>query len=1181
MAFASLFANPPNPVLDKNMTDSELAGDEREDGELEDGEIDDEGIGIEEEGKEPKEEKEKEEKTHRRSRKRHRKEREKRKSKKRRRDRQKHHSPSSEDGSGSYDSDYEHSERLHKKNTGTYRDYDSQFTQHGQSSGGYMKSQKTTQHKNNEFDKFSDYSEEKYDYEGDDNDFADELNQYRQAKEATASGPNKGPPKEQMKKLNMKGVQKGPGQKGKGRGAGRGRGMQKNKKQKGKNWGRGRGRGADQGADGLKEEGKGPAVIQKKRPIMTQEFINQHTVEHNGRYICKYFLEGRCIKGDQCKFEHELVVPDKKKEICKFYLQGFCSKGDNCIYMHNEYPCKFFHTGAKCYQGDNCKFSHDPLTDLTRELLEKVLNTEEEPVNEDEQELEDLRKQGIAPLPKPPPGVGLLPTPGPSSPQEGSPCSGQKKIPSLFEIVVQPTVDLAHKIGLRPNFYNSSSPPGPQFQGNGPPPPQMFGGGTDDMPGPNMMPPGPNGPPVPPPGSPGSLGPAHHGGPPGVHCPPIPQSPPRQPIPHGFPGAHGPPMHPPPPGVPPAFHGNSHGNRSRDTPPQTAPGPPFQQMSDHQMQQNIPFQAMQNTTDFFNNYYTNQTVHSLETAPLQEEEALNMDQLTYSCVQDSQHSGTDSDGSSNHKPPVHVPDFLPAMQKALFLRLSQKQHEGDHQKEENKGQKMSNKEKDDAVNWYSSDEEDGSSVTAILKTLKKQNEIIKTQQPSVTQQTASQGPCDPRLQKDKNIPCDPRTKCDPRHRASGEVRKSGDGTVDPRLVRDPRKIKPSDPSSTKPDVHHSHGSFAHKQQTGDDDEEGERELREKAAIIPLEPLPGIALRDPRCQLKQFSHIKVDIILSRPAYAKNVVWAPEDLIPLLIPKQEPSINLPLPPLIADSRLNRNNSVLNDSNQNTLLQDPRLVGGRGKDNFHKAGGHTIKPLEPKPSPEKPLDPRLHKAVDPRVSRPLNMDSKHPVVKDPNTTADPRLQRGSISSFQTSGTPTVKSEPEKLPPYAPKLSSSSGGLGSPTTLLGGISLYDPRNQTLQSSKDDVENPKRLSILKQTVKQENTQSSPLAASKAGAVPDPKTTDISSDATADKYSSYNRQRPTSMAAQSSTAPAVHNLPIQALAGLIRPPYSDPRQSRQSGQVNAPQESDTNGESDDKPLKDVFKTFDPTASPFC
>ncbi|XP_037394684.1 zinc finger CCCH domain-containing protein 6 [Pygocentrus nattereri] len=1156
MAFVSLFSCPPNPVLDQNMTDSELAGDEREDGELEDGEIDDEGIGIDEKEEENKVEQEvaekdkdrekardKEDKAHRHSHKRHKKIKEKRKSKRRRRDRQKHHSPSSDSSSNSYNSDYDHQDRSKsKKSKGSYRDYDGQYTRHEhEHSGGHGKPPRSSKCRNSE-------SEDKYDYDEDQDDFSEELSKYKLAKESTASSQTRS---SKEHRPSLKG-QQFCGLRGRGRGGGglgRGHGaLNKNKKLKSKTWGRGRGRGGEhgEGGDGVKVEAKGQQTFQKKRPIMSQEFINQHTVEHNGRNICKYFIEGRCIKGDQCKFEHDNVIPEKKKELCKFYVQGYCTKGENCIYMHNEYPCKFFHTGAKCYQGDNCKFSHDPLTEVTKELLDKILNTDDDHAHEDELELEDLRKQGIAPLPKPPPGVGLLPTPGLGNVQDGS-----KKIPSLFEIKVQPTVDLAQKIALRPNFYNSTSPP-----------PGQFCGASEDLQAGNMMSPGHNNHP-PPTGSPGSMGgPSLHFPGPG-----LPQSPPGQPQSQGF--GQGPSF--PLPGLPGQhFHGNLQQMNHQD-PQMNQQGASLQSVPDTQM--NVPFKKMgQMPSEFFRNLFSSQSL------------GLGEEGLSGS-VQDSQQSSAESHG---------MQDFLPAVQKALLLHLNQNQQDSDSHRPDGPHPVPSGRDKDETTNWYSSDDEDGSSVTAILKTLKKQNEMLKTQQPQPKLQQAGVPPAslaDPRLHKERPLSNDPRLKLDPRQHVS-DTRRDVDAVLDPRLARDPRKMKSMEANSSKVDPHrHPHpvSSTSQKPSAGEEDEDGERELREKAALIPLDPSPGAMPRDPRCQIKQFSHIRVDILLQRPAFAHSVVWAPEDLIPLLIPKQEPSINLPLPPLIADAQLNRSLSSPPDHTPSSSLAppDPRLVATRLKEGAARLGSPPGRTLESRLSAEKPTDPRTHKALDPRVSRSVSLDSKLPSMRDGSSgvgVMDPRLQR-STAGTTSQPAASAKSDSEKLPPYAPRLATSSG-LESPTTLLGGISLYDPRNHALLSPKREAEeSPKKPGILKQLQKQESPPppqaSSPPQVGEKKADEDP---DRNTDCL------LGQPEPTVVPAPACSpvlvaAPAMHNLPIPALAGLIRPAYTDPRQNRQSGQTAGAQEEEEEGDKEedkkDRPLRDVFKTFDPTASPFC
>ena len=42
--------------------------------------------------------------------------------------------------------------------------------------------------------------------------------------------------------------------------------------------------------------------------------------------------------------------------------------------MHEEFPCKYFHTSTKCNDGENCRFSHEPLTKRMSLALNNLLN---------------------------------------------------------------------------------------------------------------------------------------------------------------------------------------------------------------------------------------------------------------------------------------------------------------------------------------------------------------------------------------------------------------------------------------------------------------------------------------------------------------------------------------------------------------------------------------------------------------------------------------------------------------------------------------------------------------------------------------------------------------------------------------------------------------------------------------
>ncbi|PJF17542.1 hypothetical protein PSACC_02640 [Paramicrosporidium saccamoebae] len=119
---------------------------------------------------------------------------------------------------------------------------------------------------------------------------------------------------------------------------------------------------------------RGPKTPKMKRPRV-DKVVRQEKKERP-KVPCRYWMEGKCSKGDECTFSHasrpnRSVEDAKSEDVCRFHIAGNCLKGDNCMYSHDlsKVPCKFFHVKGDCGAGASCRFSHGAISEQERHLL--------------------------------------------------------------------------------------------------------------------------------------------------------------------------------------------------------------------------------------------------------------------------------------------------------------------------------------------------------------------------------------------------------------------------------------------------------------------------------------------------------------------------------------------------------------------------------------------------------------------------------------------------------------------------------------------------------------------------------------------------------------------------------------------------------------------------------------------
>ena len=74
-------------------------------------------------------------------------------------------------------------------------------------------------------------------------------------------------------------------------------------------------------------------------PSSSQQVYDQYSappVSSSGKQLCKDYMQGRCARGQQCRFSHEgLPEVQVNQPLCKDFVNGQCARGNGCRYKHD------------------------------------------------------------------------------------------------------------------------------------------------------------------------------------------------------------------------------------------------------------------------------------------------------------------------------------------------------------------------------------------------------------------------------------------------------------------------------------------------------------------------------------------------------------------------------------------------------------------------------------------------------------------------------------------------------------------------------------------------------------------------------------------------------------------------------------------------------------------------------